>query len=131
MQKIQKDKADVLRVIREKQPELAGRFTVRRIGVFGSFARDSASAGSDVDILVELAEPTLTTTGPEVLFGGGPESASDLVLADTENPASDRLLQRRSFMPRTMVLPILLQRNSFSPCSNPFSHLPALLVGRG
>ena len=42
MQKIHKDKGEVLRVIREKQPELTGRFTVRRIGVFGSFARGGA-----------------------------------------------------------------------------------------
>ena len=55
---IQKDKADVLRVLREIRPELAGRFTARRIGVFGSFARDSAGPESDVDILVELNEPT-------------------------------------------------------------------------
>jgi hypothetical protein len=30
-EKIHKDKADILRVIREKQPELTDRFTVRRI----------------------------------------------------------------------------------------------------
>lgn len=58
MNNIYKDKASVLRVIREKQSEIAGRFTVRRIGVFGSFARDKAGPGSDVDILVELNEPT-------------------------------------------------------------------------
>ena len=62
MQKVQKDKAEVLRVIREKQSELARRFSVLRIGVFGSFARDSANAKSDVDILVELAEPTFDIT---------------------------------------------------------------------
>ena len=87
MQKIQKDKADVLRVIREKQSELAGRFTVRRIGVFGSFARDNASAGSDVDILVELAEPTfdhymdLKFYLEEIL-----NRSVDLVMADTVKP---------------------------------------------
>ena len=58
MNNIYKDKASVLRVIREKQSEIAGRFTVRRIGVFGSFARGTAGPESDVDILVELKEPT-------------------------------------------------------------------------
>jgi hypothetical protein len=58
MKNIDRDKADVLRVIREKQSELAGRFTVLRIGVFGSFARGDAGPESDVDILVELKEPT-------------------------------------------------------------------------
>jgi len=38
--------------------ELSERFTVMRIGVFGSFARDDAGPESDVDIVVELAEPT-------------------------------------------------------------------------
>jgi hypothetical protein len=38
--------------------ELEQRFTVVRIGVFGSFIRGEADLESDVDILVELAEPT-------------------------------------------------------------------------
>ena len=58
MQKIHKDRADIIRIIREKQSELARRFSVRRIGVFGSFVRGSAGPESDVDILVDLAEPT-------------------------------------------------------------------------
>ncbi len=58
MNNVYKDKADVLSVIREKQSEIAGRFTVRRIGVFGSFATGKAGPQSDVDILVELDKPT-------------------------------------------------------------------------
>jgi uncharacterized protein len=87
MQKIHKDKADILRVIREKQPELTSRFTVRRIGVFGSFATDSANPKSDVDILVELVEPTfdhymdLKFYLEEIL-----DSQVDLVMADTVKP---------------------------------------------
>lgn len=87
MQKIQKDKAEVLRVIREKQSEMARCFTVRRIGVFGSIARDSAGPESDVDILVELAEPTfdhymdLKFYLEEVL-----KRSVDLVMADTVKP---------------------------------------------
>ena len=87
MQKTDKDKAHILRVIREKQPELTSRFTVRRIGVFGSFARDSANPESDVDILVELAEPTfdhymdLKFFLEEIL-----DSPVDLVMADTIKP---------------------------------------------
>jgi predicted nucleotidyltransferase len=93
MQNIQKDKADILRVIREKRPELTRRFTVRRIGVFGSFARDSASAESDVDILVELAEPTfdhymdLKFYLEEIL-----NRSVDLVMADTVKPRLRRII---------------------------------------
>jgi len=87
MKKIRMDKTDILHVIREKQPELAARFTVRRIGVFGSFARESASAESDVDILVEMAEPTfdhymdLKFYLEELL-----NRSVDLVIADTVKP---------------------------------------------
>ncbi len=56
--KKQEDNVVILRVIRAKQRELAARFTVRRIGLFGSFARNDADPESDVDILVELNEPT-------------------------------------------------------------------------
>ena len=34
-------------------------FGIIRIGVFGSTARDTASADSDVDVVVELSEPDL------------------------------------------------------------------------
>lgn len=87
MQKIQRDKGEILRVIREKQSELARRFSVRRIGVFGSFVRSSASPESDVDILVELAEPTfdhymdLKFYLEEIL-----NRPVDLVMADTVKP---------------------------------------------
>jgi len=57
-EKKQEDNVVILRIIREKQPELVARFTVRRIGLFGSFARNNAVPESDVDILVELNEPT-------------------------------------------------------------------------
>ena len=87
MQKVQKDKAEVLRVIREKQSELARRFSVRRIGVFGSFARDRANAKSDVDILVELAEPTFDHYMDLKFFLEEALNRSvDLVMADTVKP---------------------------------------------
>lgn len=58
MKNMDKNKGDVLRTIRDMQSELADRFTVLRIGVFGSFARGKTGPESDVDILVELREPT-------------------------------------------------------------------------
>lgn len=57
-EKKQEDNANILRIIRKQQPELAARFSVRRIGLFGSFVRKNAGPESDVDILVELNEPT-------------------------------------------------------------------------
>jgi len=58
MSGIYNDKAAVLSVIKEKQSEIESRFSVRRLGLFGSFARGEAGPESDVDILVELNEPT-------------------------------------------------------------------------
>ena len=54
MKNIDKEGLKALKVIREKQSELVTRFTVLRIGVFGSFARGAAGPESDIDILVDL-----------------------------------------------------------------------------
>jgi predicted nucleotidyltransferase len=48
----------VIEKISDIQRELASKYTVKKIGVFGSFARGDEKAESDVDILVELVEPT-------------------------------------------------------------------------
>ena len=48
----------VIEKISDIQRELTEKYTVKRIGVFGSFARGDEKAESDVDILVELVEPT-------------------------------------------------------------------------
>lgn len=44
----------VIRRLQASGRQLAG-FGVRRLGLFGSFARDEQTAASDVDILVEFA----------------------------------------------------------------------------
>ena len=43
--------------IREAVSPLCQEFGVRRLDAFGSTARGSASSSSDVDLLVEFAEP--------------------------------------------------------------------------
>lgn len=49
----------ILEALASMRPELEERFSVRRIGLFGSWARGEAGPDSDVDILVELTDPTL------------------------------------------------------------------------
>lgn len=44
-----------LRKLRALKPFLA-RHNVRRVAVFGSTARDAASTGSDIDLLVEFSK---------------------------------------------------------------------------
>jgi len=48
---------DIAAVLRAHRDELAARYGVRRIAVFGSFARREEAPPSDVDILVELERP--------------------------------------------------------------------------
>ncbi len=44
----------VIEKLHEIGPELQGRFCVKGIALFGSYARDEASPGSDVDLLVDF-----------------------------------------------------------------------------
>ena len=48
----------ILDFLKQHKKDFETRFSVRRIGLFGSILRDSAGDKSDVDILVELAQPT-------------------------------------------------------------------------
>jgi len=45
---------DVLESLSAHRDELRTRFSVKRIGVFGSVARGEADEGSDIDLLVEF-----------------------------------------------------------------------------
>ncbi len=49
-------RAQALQIIAEHEAELRA-FGVRTLSIFGSVARDQASPGSDVDILVEFDRP--------------------------------------------------------------------------
>lgn len=79
--------AEVLVRLRPMRGELQRRFSVRRLGVFGSCVHGQASPSSDVDVLVELEQPTfdhymeLKFRLEEVLGRD-----VDLVLADTLKP---------------------------------------------
>ena len=44
----------VLDALTARKPEIAERFGVKRLAVFGSAARDELGEGSDVDVLVEF-----------------------------------------------------------------------------
>lgn len=78
---------NVVKKIAGMRLELNERFSVRQIGVFGSFARGDEGPESDVDIIVELGEPTfdnymdLKFRLEEVL-----QRPVDLVMADTVKP---------------------------------------------
>ena len=50
---------DVLRILGSHKGELADRYGVTKLGVFGSVARNEATSDSDVDIVVETQVPDL------------------------------------------------------------------------
>ena len=51
------NRAEVLALLAEHKPELAARFGVKRLALFGSVARGVARADSDVDVLVDFDGP--------------------------------------------------------------------------
>jgi|SRR5882724_3419433 len=50
-------KETIVRRLRESYPQLTAQFGVERIGLFGSFARETAQESSDVDLIVEFQRP--------------------------------------------------------------------------
>ncbi|WP_347274805.1 nucleotidyltransferase domain-containing protein [Candidatus Kuenenia sp.] len=50
---------DIISFISEHKAEFEQRFGVKKIGLFGSYARDEGREGSDIDIVVELKKPDL------------------------------------------------------------------------
>ena len=53
-----KTKAEILEILQKEKPELVRRYGVKRLALFGSYARDSQSENSDVDIMVDV-EPSI------------------------------------------------------------------------
>lgn len=52
-------KDDIIKFIAAHKDEFGRKYAVRKIGLFGSYARDEVCDGSDIDIVVELAKPDL------------------------------------------------------------------------
>lgn len=50
-------KHDIITKLKELKPLLYQEFSVKEIGVFGSFADNTNTDQSDIDILVELEKP--------------------------------------------------------------------------
>ena len=52
-----KSKEEILRILRRELPYLKEEFKIKKIGIFGSYARGEQTEKSDVDILIELGPP--------------------------------------------------------------------------
>ncbi len=92
-----REKANMVSRISAIRQELSDRYTVKRIGVFGSCAKGDEGPESDVDIIVELDAPTfdhymdLKFRLEEVL-----RRPVDLVMADTVKPRLRPIIERET-----------------------------------
>ncbi|MBN2123830.1 MAG: nucleotidyltransferase domain-containing protein [Deltaproteobacteria bacterium] len=78
---------EILGELQARKNEMRSRFSVMRIGLFGSHLRGTASEISDIDLVVDLDEPTFDHYMDlkfylEAIF----EKPVDLVLSDTVKP---------------------------------------------
>lgn len=49
--------SDIVDILKELKPELADKYHVSSIGLFGSIVRDDFTPESDVDIIVDFSQP--------------------------------------------------------------------------
>ena len=88
---------DILKRLQERLEEMRALFSVQRIGLFGSYVQGDASEKSDIDLIVDLAEPTFDHYMDlkfylEALF----ERPVDLVLSDTIKPRLKPISQKEA-----------------------------------
>ena len=48
---------EILSILRKELPYLNATFNVKRIGLFGSYAKDIPKLNSDIDLIVEFEKP--------------------------------------------------------------------------
>ncbi|MBW8041172.1 MAG: nucleotidyltransferase family protein [Planctomycetes bacterium] len=81
------EREKVIEILRKELPYFASEYGVKRIGLFGSYAKGTPIQGSDIDILVEFERPIgfkfiefteylegLLGTGVDILTPAGIES---------------------------------------------------------
>jgi predicted nucleotidyltransferase len=88
---------EILQRLQERQGEMRELFSVRRIGLFGSYLKGNESEKSDIDLIVDLSEPTFDHYMDlkfylEALF----ERPVDLVLSDTIKPRLKPIIQKEA-----------------------------------
>lgn len=86
---------EIITSIANIKAELKNDFSVKSIGIFGSFARGNETPESDVDVLVELEDPTFDKYMDlkfrlEELLG----HSVDLVILDTVKPRIKPVIER-------------------------------------
>jgi len=86
---------EILNFLRDHKQEFAANFSVRRIGLFGSFLRGESGEESDLDILVEMDQPTFDHYMDLKFFLEEHLNRTvDLVLAETVKPRLKPIIAR-------------------------------------
>ena len=88
---------EILKRLQERQEEMRALFSVLRIGLFGSYLHGNEGEKSDIDLVVDLAEPTFDHYMDlkfylEALF----ERPVDLVLSDTIKPRLELVIKKEA-----------------------------------
>ena len=86
----------IINFINTQKPELNSKYGVKRIGLFGSYARGHANRDSDIDIVVELEKPDLfLLIGIKQFFEDAFRTHVDIVrLRNRMNPALKTRIER-------------------------------------
>ncbi len=84
-----KNRADIIATLKNAREDLYKRFLVRKIGIFGSVARNEQTDASDIDLLVEFAAPVgwVTFMRLETYLSEKLGSKVDLVTPGSLKPA--------------------------------------------
>ena len=88
--------ADVMGFISDHKAQFERKFGVKRIGVFGSYARGEANDSGDIDIVVELEKPDMFyLVGIKQTIEDGLQRKVDIVrLRDKMNVSLRRRIER-------------------------------------
>lgn len=54
---MKRSRTEILNILRQQKPVLAQKYSLDKLGLFGSYARNEASENSDIDILVDFNKP--------------------------------------------------------------------------
>lgn len=80
-------KQKILKALEDNRNELRSRFSVKKMGLFGSFARNGQGKASDIDLLVEFEKPSFDNYMDLKFFLENLlKSRVDLVMADSIKP---------------------------------------------
>ena len=76
-------KDEVLALLCTLKPDLAERFAINQIGIFGSVARNEARQDSDIDVVVHMQPNMLKRVRLKAELEGSSGSVVETVLYDT------------------------------------------------